>query len=328
MGNLVVVKNSNRFLARVEDKNDVMKTLLLTGKSPVMHKANGGALEEGPDDAETGEDYADSNINEYTEDSNNYSIDSAAYEEYLLQEKKKNHKKKKKDKYRSSLMRGERLTESQVIERLKQDKVPYFQVRNKEELEKCSPLYYCSNKFMDQVCKPEPMFQPPCRVKLSANGGDRDMLGPGQVMGTCEIHYTGCDPSTFDTTPANTPQPSENTKDTDSIINKPTENTGSNVNSKNSTEIVAMDEGKKKSSEILENPDIEAGGYQKQAVGKPAADNNGKNAGVKDKTDGDQNSTKKLPSKMHVKPKFPVIHQNRTSITKFKGRPHIKELIK
>ena len=103
-------------------------------------------------------------------------------------------------------------------------------------------------------------------------------------MGTCEIHYTGCDPSTFDTTPAKTPQPSENTKDTDSIINKPTENTGSNVNSKNSTEIVAMDEGKKKSSEILENPDIEAGGYQKQAVGKPEADNNGKNAGVKDKT--------------------------------------------
>ena len=48
-------------------------------------------------------------------------------------------------------MKGERLTESQIIEYLKQDKIPTFQIRNKEELEKCSPFYYCSNKYV-YVC--------------------------------------------------------------------------------------------------------------------------------------------------------------------------------
>ena len=54
-------------------------------------------------------------------------------------------------------MKGERLSESQIIEYLKQDKIPTFQVRNKEELEKCSPFYYCSNKYV-WVCMREGIF--------------------------------------------------------------------------------------------------------------------------------------------------------------------------
>jgi len=177
---ILILAESKSFLVTTVDKNN-NNNLLATGqlnidndisKKPVVEEAK-----------ET--DYADEEEDElYSE-----------YEEYNEEEKPKIPKSK--GKFRSGLMRGQRLTESQIIEKLKKEEIPEFQIWNKEELEKCSPLYYCSNKFMDQVCKPDTQFPMPCRVELFANGGDRDQLGAGKVSGTCKIRYFGCDTSTF-----------------------------------------------------------------------------------------------------------------------------------
>merc|ERR1719431_1070296 len=155
--------------------------------------------------------------------------DYSEYDEELKPQKKKKKNKKQSSKrnFRSGTMKGERLSESQIIEYLKQDKIPTFQVRNKEELEKCSPFYYCSNKFMDQVCQPDTMFDPPCRTELDANGGDRGNQGPGNVIGTCTIHYSGCDLSTI--THATIKPNTDQNKNL-------TENLGSDDNKKDDTE--------------------------------------------------------------------------------------------
>ena len=55
-------------------------------------------------------------------------------------------KKRKKDMYRSGVTLGKRLTEAQIIKYLKKEEPVLFQIRNKSEMEKCSPFYYCSNK--------------------------------------------------------------------------------------------------------------------------------------------------------------------------------------
>merc|ERR1740131_892294 len=90
------------------------------------------------------------------------------------------------------------MTESDIIEEIKkQEDVVSFRIQTEQELEKCTPFYYCSNKFLDKVCKPDTSLPGTCGVKIEASGGERDSLGPGKVLGTCTIKYFGCDPSTI-----------------------------------------------------------------------------------------------------------------------------------
>ena len=49
--------------------------------------------------------------------------------------------------FRSGVLIGKRLTEAEIISHLREEKPVKFQVLSKDELEKCSPLYYCSNKY-------------------------------------------------------------------------------------------------------------------------------------------------------------------------------------
>jgi len=165
------------YIIRTGGEKESNKTMHLEGEN--LTKQNGLA-----------KDYADNDDGE--DDYDDYE------EEEIHEETSSKKKKRKKGMYKSGVMLGKRLTEAEIIKYLKKEEPVTFQIRNKKELEKCSPFYYCSNEFMDKVCPPDPMFESPCRVTLHANGGDRGNQGRGKVIGTCKIDYFGCDPDSID----------------------------------------------------------------------------------------------------------------------------------
>jgi hypothetical protein len=64
----------------------------------------------------------------------------------IITETPSKKKKRKTNMYKSGVMLGKRLKEAEIIQYLRKEEPVTFQIRNKKEMEKCSPFYYCSNK--------------------------------------------------------------------------------------------------------------------------------------------------------------------------------------
>jgi len=119
-------------------------------------------------------------------------------DEYPSEEEEVEHSGPKRNRTitRSIRIRAPKMTEQEILQKIAREITPLFRVDTPEEIAKCNPSYYCSNKFLGQMCEKDWNFAKSCKIKLELNGGERGMLA-GQIKGTCQIIYYGCDASTI-----------------------------------------------------------------------------------------------------------------------------------
>merc|ERR1719334_2421489 len=138
------------------------------------------------------------NVN-FNKKSDDYEVNEEYYTEYYEDEGNSiatstKRPKKRYSNFRSGVMKGEILTEEQIIEKLrKRQKIPLFQLHGLEAIKKCSPGYYCSNKFLDKVCKEQYKEwdnQFPCKVEMKSRGSRG---APLMMAGSCKLEYMGCE---------------------------------------------------------------------------------------------------------------------------------------